>query len=148
MKCHVCGYHIFKSFCDAPIGSILSSKHEDDPQSLVHDKYAIALINSELVAVGHLPKFVSKLTHFFVEHAGKIRCEITGSKRYSFDIEQGGLEIPAKIVFQNSNERIIEEMKKKLALLIEEYNKKTIAMHTCNQIFFKKIIRFYFFLPN
>ena len=31
-------------------------------------------------------------------------------------------------------------MKKKLALLIEEYNKKTIAMHTCNQIFFKKII--------
>ena len=39
-------------------------------------------------------------------------------------IPQGGLEIPAKMIFQNSNERIIEEMKKKLTPLIEEYNKK------------------------
>ena len=84
----------------------------------------IALINSELVTVGHLPKFMSKLARFFVKHAGKIRCEITGSKRYSSDLEQGGLEIPAKIIFQNSNERIIEEMKKKLAPLFKEYNKK------------------------
>ena len=33
-----------------------------------------------------------------------------------------GLEIPAKMIFQNSNETIIEEMKKKLAPLSEEYN--------------------------
>ena len=48
----------------------------------------------------------------------------TSSKRYSSDLEQGGLEIPAKIIFQNSNERIIEEMKKKLTTLNDEYNKK------------------------
>ena len=80
-----------------------SAKHEDDLQYLVHDKYAIALINSELVTVSHLPKFMLKLALFFVKHAGKIRCEITGSKRYSFDLEQSGLEILAKIIFQNSN---------------------------------------------
>ena len=124
MKCCVRGYYIFKSFWDALIGSILSAKHEDDPQSLVHDKYAIALINSESVTVGHLPKFMSKLAQLFVKYARKIRCEITGSKKCSSDLEQGGLEIPAKIIFQNSNERIIEEMKKRLAPLIEEYNKK------------------------
>ena len=39
-------------------------------------------------------------------------------------IPQGCLEIPAKIIFQNSNERIIEEMKKKLTSPIGEYNKK------------------------
>ena len=50
--------------------------------------------------------------------------QITGSKRCSSDLEQGGLEIPAKTIFQNSNEGIIEEMKKKLAPLIEDYNKK------------------------
>ena len=44
---------------------------------------------------------MSKLAHFFVKHDGEIRCEITGSKRYSSDLEQGGLEIPAKIIFQN-----------------------------------------------
>ena len=76
---------------------------------MFHDKYAIALINSESVTVGHLPKFMSKLAHLFVKHAGEIRCEITGSKRYSSDLEQGGLEIPANIIFQNSNQRIIEE---------------------------------------
>ena len=73
VNCCVRGYHIFKSFWDAPIGSILSAKHEDDPQSLVHDKYTTALINSESVTVGHLPKFMSKLAYFFVKHAGKIR---------------------------------------------------------------------------
>ena len=74
--------------------------------------------------MGHLPKFMSKLAHFFVKHYGEIRCEITGSKRYSSDLEQGGLEIPAKIISQNLNERTTEEMKKKLAPLIKEYNKK------------------------
>ena len=124
VNCCVRGYHIFKSFWDAPIGSILSAKHEDDPQSLFHEKYAVALINSESVTVGHLPKFMSKPAHVFVKHTGKIRCELTCSKRYSSDLEQGDLEIPAKIIFQNSNERIIEEMKEKLVPLIEEYNKR------------------------
>ena len=78
---NVRGYHIVKSFWDAPNGSVLSAKHEDDPQSLVHDKYAIALINSVSITVGHLPKFMSKLAHFYVKHADKIRCEIAGSKR-------------------------------------------------------------------
>ena len=67
---------------------------------------------------------MSKLAHLFVKHDGAIRCEITGSKRYSSDLEQGGLEIPAKKIFQNSNERIIEKMKKKLTPLIEEHNQK------------------------
>ena len=98
MNCCVRGY-IFKSFWDAIIGSILPTKHEDNPQFLVHNKYAIALINSEPVTVGHLPKSISKLVHFFVKHVGKLTCEITGSKRYSPDLEQGGLEIPAEIIF-------------------------------------------------
>ena len=42
VNCCVRGYHIFKSLCDAPIGSVLSAKHEDDPSSLVQDKYATA----------------------------------------------------------------------------------------------------------
>ena len=42
---------------------------------------------------------MSELAHFFVKHAGKIRCEITDSKRYSSNLEQDGLEIPAKMIF-------------------------------------------------
>ena len=62
------------------------------------------------------------------------------SKRYYSDLEQGGLEIPAKIIFQNSNERIIEEMKKKLAPLLEECNKKQLLYVHVIRFFLKKII--------
>ena len=60
----------------------------------------------------------------------------SSSPSSSSDLEQGGLEIPAKIIFQNSNERIIEEIKKKLTPLSEEYNKNI----NCYYIIF---IRFY-----
>ena len=80
MDCCVRGYHIFKLFWDAPIGSILSAKHEDDPQSLIHDKYAIALINSESITVGHLPRFMSKLAHVFVKHAWKLGVKLQVQK--------------------------------------------------------------------
>ena len=51
VDCYVRGYQIFKSFWDAPIGSVLAAKHEDDPQSLVHDKFSITLVNSHSVIV-------------------------------------------------------------------------------------------------
>ena len=49
------------------------------------------------VTVGHIPKFMSKLTYFFLKHGGHIKCEITGGEKYSKDLEQGGLEIPARL---------------------------------------------------
>ena len=70
-------YHIFHLFWEAPVGSLLIAKHEDDPQSLIHDKFAIALVNNDLVTVAHIPKFISKLTYFFLKHGGHIKCEIT-----------------------------------------------------------------------
>ena len=43
----------FKSFWEAPVRSILIiTKHEVDLQSLIHDKFAIALVNNDLVTVG------------------------------------------------------------------------------------------------
>ena len=91
------GYHIFQSFWEAPVGSVLIAKHQDDPQSLIHDKFAVALVNNDSLTVGHIPKFMSKLTYFFLKHGGHMKCEITGGKKYSKNLEQGGLEIPARL---------------------------------------------------
>ena len=77
VECCVRGYHIFRSFWEAPVGSVLMAKYEDDPQSLIHDKFAIALVNDDSVTVGHIPKFMSKLTYFFLKHGGHLKCEIT-----------------------------------------------------------------------
>ena len=48
------------------------------------------------VTVGHIPKLMSKQTYFFLKHGRHEKCEITGGKKYSKDLEQDGLEIPAR----------------------------------------------------
>ena len=40
---------IFKPVWEAPVGSILIAEHDVDPQSLIHNKCAIALMNITLV---------------------------------------------------------------------------------------------------
>ena len=62
VECCIRGYHIFQSFWEAPVGSVLIAKHEDNPQSLIHEKFTIALVNNDSVTVGHIPNFMSKLT--------------------------------------------------------------------------------------
>ena len=62
VECCFRGCYIFQSFWEAPAGSVLIAKHEDNPQSLIHDKFAIALVNNDSVTIGHIPKFMSKLT--------------------------------------------------------------------------------------
>ena len=67
--------------------SILIAKHEVYSQLLIHDKFAIGLVNIDLVTVGHIPKFVFKLTYFFLKRGGHIKCKIAGVKKYSNDLE-------------------------------------------------------------
>ena len=60
---------LIKSFWDAAIGSVLITKHKDDPQSFIHDKFAIVLVKNEFT-VGHLPMFISKLAYFVLNIVG------------------------------------------------------------------------------
>ena len=46
---------------------------------------------------------MSELTYFFLKHGGHIKCEITGGKKYSKDLEQGELEIPARLTISSTN---------------------------------------------
>ena len=62
VDCCVLGYHNFKMFWEAPVSVILIAKHEVDPQKSIYDNIFIALVNSDLVTIGHFPKFIFKLT--------------------------------------------------------------------------------------
>ena len=57
------------------------------------------------VTVGHIPKFMSKLTSFFLKHGGHIKFEITGGMKCSKDLEQGRLEIPARLTISSTNKK-------------------------------------------
>ena len=48
--------------------------------------------------VGHVPPYPC---YFFLNN-GAIECEITGEKRFSRDLQQGGIELPSKLQFTGS----------------------------------------------
>ena len=93
-------------FWEAPVGSVLIAKHEDDSQSLIYDKLAIALVNNDSVTDGHIPKFMSKLTCFFLKHGGHIKCKITSGQKYLKELEKGGLEISARLTISNTSKKL------------------------------------------
>ena len=67
-----------------------------------HDPYAIAvkkMIGREERVVGHVPRQISAICSLFMRRGGNIRCQVTGDKRCSADLPQGGLEISAILIF-------------------------------------------------
>ena len=98
--CCIRGYHIYNwAQWTAEIESILTSEPEKRPGALVEDRYAIAIISNNLT-VAHVPKFLSKLTFFFLKHGGTLTVKVTGKRRYYFDLAQGGMEIPAEFIYK------------------------------------------------
>ena len=51
-------------------------------------KYAVSIVKSREI-VGHVPRSISKLFHFFIQHDSEITCEVTGRRRFGH-----GLEVP------------------------------------------------------
>lgn len=63
--------------------------------------------------VGHLPRKISTLCSLFLRRGGEISCAVNGSQRYSFDLPQGGLEIPCVLTF-SAEDDILDKTKKLL----------------------------------
>ena len=103
----------------AEIGSILTREPEKRPGALVENRYTIAIISNNQT-VGHVPKFLSKLTFFFLKHGGTLTVKVTGERRYSFDLAQGCMKIPAEFIYKSEKKELSDQMKEKT---LEEINK-------------------------
>ena len=104
--CCIRSYRIYNwAQWTAEIGSILTSEPEKGPGTLVEDRYAIAIISNNQT-VGHVPKFLSKLTFFFLKHGVMLTVKVTGERRYSFDLPQGGMEIPAEFIYKSEKKEL------------------------------------------
>ena len=103
------GYHVYKDIWDPVVGETLQCKRETDNGS---DRYAVAVFQDDKI-VGHLPRKHSRLCSLFLDRGGSISCTVTGSRRYSSDLSQGGLEIPCSVIFKSSKKNI-----KKLSKLL------------------------------
>ena len=63
-----------------------------------HDLFAVVICKSDIV-VGHVLKRILSICSSFLRRGGTITCKVTGPRRYSADLLQGGLEIPYKLIF-------------------------------------------------
>ena len=121
--CCITGYLIYNwTQWTAEIGSILTSESEKRPGALVEDKYAIAIISNNQT-VGHVPKFLSKLTFCFLKHGATLTVKVTGERRYSFDLPQGGMDIPA-FIYKSEKKELIQQMKQKSLEEIKKYDER------------------------
>lgn len=71
---------------------LLQTKREEQNE---HDPYSIALLlpGTETV-VGHIPREISRLCYYFMQHNGNLSAKVTTVQKRRSPIEQGGLEIP------------------------------------------------------
>ena len=94
------GYHVYNTIWDAgsDIGEEFICKREPGNRE---DMHAVA-ITKEDMTIGHVPRAISPICSIFIMRGGTIKCLITGGRRYSSDLLQGGLEIPCVLTFETT----------------------------------------------
>ena len=118
------GYHIYQTHWNADIRARLNTVPETRPGALVEDKCTSAVINNyNGKTVAHVPKFLTKLTFFFLKDGSKLHITVTGPRRYSVDLKQGGLELPAGVCFTSLDEKLFFQLREKTLAEVQRYEK-------------------------
>lgn len=79
----------------------------------IHDVYAVAVLSGGTV-VGHVPRNISAVCYLFIRRIGTIVCQVTGNRRYSSDLVQGGLEIPCRYTFSCEDNAKLDQVRLRL----------------------------------
>ena len=100
------GYHVYQSIWNAVEGETLNCVRETVNQ---HDPYAVAVVKDG-ATVGHVPRMISALCSLFIRRGGTISCTVDGTRRYSRDLPQGGMEIPCLLTFTAEEQSLIDKI--------------------------------------
>ena len=84
------GYHIYNWVRTATVGEMLRCARK---AGIVVDGYAVSMLKNHNI-VGHLRNKVPKFVLFFFQCGSSISCEVARVRRYSTDLQQGGIEVP------------------------------------------------------
>ena len=103
------GYHVYQLRWTAVVGEELTCRREPGNAS---DPFAVAVIKGSEI-VGHVPRSFSCICNLLLRRGGTLSCCITGNRRYSSDLPQGGLELPCSYKFSGSIE-LVEKIKHRL----------------------------------
>ena len=75
------------------------------------------LIDGNMHVVGHVPRTISSVCSIFIRRGGNIVCRITGSREYSSDLEQGGLQLPCELTFSIADSQEYKKTRKSFKIL-------------------------------
>ena len=107
------GFHVYKVIWENPApGEELRCRRKVGNS---HDPLSVAImkqIDGEDIIVGHVRRRISALCNAFIRRGGTIQCTVDGSRRYSADLPQGGLEVPCKLLFSISTEELCKKIEK------------------------------------
>ena len=125
MACCVRGYHVYKTIWAAAVGEVLICRREPTNST---DRYAVAVLKEETI-IGHLLRKMSKVCFLFLRKGGSIRCKVTGSRHYSSNLPQGGLEIPCSLLF-TANVKEITKLRTVLAAKCSNFRLTSFFTHS------------------
>ena len=97
------GYHEYIRIWESPspTDNLFCQREIGNP----HDTHAVAVKGNvagddgTTTTVGHVPRKLSVICSIFIRHGGTINCVVNGTRHYSADLPQGGLEIPCVLNF-------------------------------------------------
>ena len=98
---------MYKEIWEAAAGEVLMCERE--PHNAL-DRYAVAVKKTGTI-IGHLPRKLSRVCSLFLRRGGTIECTVTGGRRYSVDLPQGGLEVPCSLLFK-ATPKEVQKLKK------------------------------------
>jgi hypothetical protein len=97
------GHHIYKNVWTPQLHEKLSC--EVEPGN-IFDPYAVAVkITWDNATVGHVPRKISAVCRMFLRR-GTITYTVTGVRKYSTDLPQGGLEVPCTLTFTGMTDNV------------------------------------------
>jgi hypothetical protein len=103
------GYHVYYLAWTPREGEVLHCVRElGNPE----DPFAVAVKNDS-DTVGHIPRKISCICSLFLRNGGTLHCIVTGKRRRSEDLPQGGMEVPSILRFSGAEE-LLDKAKKLL----------------------------------
>ena len=98
------GFRVYKDCWNPTVNDVLGTRQELGNRE---DEYAVAVVKLEEAeeTVGHMPREISRVCWYFLNHDGNITCTITGGRTRS-SLPQGGLEVPCIYKFTGKKKHV------------------------------------------
>lgn len=93
---------MYKEIWEASCGQVFPCLRE---VGNAFDPFAVSVVRDSDI-IGHVPRKISATCSLFLRNRGTVKCTVTGTRQFSRDLAQGGLEIPCQLTFEGEKKYI------------------------------------------